>query len=764
MTFRHNLNRLAPFFAAKAIVLSGLLLALLNSCAPPAGNEMAGLGMATAVTPPAPLIAETMTLETMPTTAVVLTQDTPAPSSAEFPILTPPPPTADPIWPQPLLGGARRVGRGQLLDAAFLPGGGSFVIALGWTNGISLATLEGQELWWQPTDARLVALAADRRGERIASMLQSGAVLVYAADRGDVRRTAESAPDVDQSDLAFSPDGRRLAFQSIGPNRGDPIFLLDLDSGAVSDDPRSRIHPGVRPYLIWSPDGQTLTLPTLGEDCTHIFNLNTGEKERVLQNEAGCYLPWSVAYAPDGAQIAIAYFDGVVDLLQPDSGQVTAQLAGDVLIRPDQTVSSLLFSPDGHWLATPGGYFWGKTYSARVWEVGTEDIVAETSASGSHLAIAFTDDALLSVYNDGRITRWLFTEAGAGEEVVGQIPVIAPHFDFRWSADGTRLAAPLTFGGAAVWDVGQDEAIALFPAPLAQPALSPDGRRLALFHPGEREIQLYAVDNGMRLASFADADSLPAGDPFSPDGRWLAYTTGNRLQLARVDGEETAVLLEGHREDQGINRVLWSPASDALVVASLNPSATSGQIILWEQAEDGVFVAAYQGESVRTGYANIAAFSPQGRYVAFEILLDDEVGLAVEVYDRQGGTAVLRAEKYELLTWLSDELLLTHGQPDRQFTQWEVETGRPTTSTKGPIGSEVFAPTGGFYAYPANAGPDTGRAIKLDHWQGDGAPQEYHVGSSIRKIHWSPNGRWLVILAGDSSLWLWPVALPESER
>ena len=42
MTFFHNLSRLTPLFAAKAIVFSGLLLTLLTGCASPAGNETAG--------------------------------------------------------------------------------------------------------------------------------------------------------------------------------------------------------------------------------------------------------------------------------------------------------------------------------------------------------------------------------------------------------------------------------------------------------------------------------------------------------------------------------------------------------------------------------------------------------------------------------------------------------------------------------------------------------------------------------------------------
>ncbi|MBK8986454.1 MAG: WD40 repeat domain-containing protein [Chloroflexi bacterium] len=682
----------------------------------------------------------------------------------EFPTATPLPPTATPTPPQLLLDAARQLGRGQILDAVFLPAGDTFAIALGWANGVSLATLDGQELWWQPTDALLVALAADQQGAHIAAILESGALVVYSADTGAIQQTADSPPYVYWSDIAFSPDGRWLAFQSIGPNRGDPIFLLDLENGALSQVPSSRISSGVRPSLVWSPDGQTLTLPALGEDCARLLDVNTGEVQLDLQTAAGCYDPWAIAYASDGQRLALADPSGGVALRRPDDGQLVGHLPGAVLTSPDWAAPPLTFSSDGRWLVTPGGYaFYGDAFLTLVWDVAAARVVAERQAAREkRLALAFAGDTLLSLYADGRITRWPFTEDGATETVIGRIPVIAPYLDLRWSANGARLATPLTYGGVAVWDVGRAEPIALFPAPLTDPALSPNGRWLALRHPEQREIQLYDVDSGATIPSFAAAESLPAGDPFSPDGRWLAYGSGNRLQLVKLDGTATAVSLAGYPEGQTITRVIWSPTGDALVAAGANPYEEVGQIILWEETGNGDFIATYQGESVRAGYTccvTLAAFSPQGGYVAFEFAPDFEASsLLVEVYDRQQGTAVLRLNEYELLTWLDDDRLLTHEvQYETKFTQWAVGDGRATVSTKSTIGDEVFAPSGGFYAHTTYAGPNIGRAIRVGHWLHRGVTQDDNVGNDMGVISWSPDGRWLAALASDGSLWLWPV-------
>jgi WD40 repeat protein len=749
---------------SKTIIFLGLWLALLTGCASPTINE--SVGTATAVLTAAPTITSTVTPTPVGPTAVLPTRDPQANlPQPEFPTATPLPPTATPTPPQLLLGTARQMGRGQILDAAFLPNGDNFTIALGWANGVSLVTLDGQELWWQPTDALLVALAADQQGAHIAAILESGDVVVYSADSGAIQQTAVSPPYVYWSDIAFSPDGRWLAFQSIGPNRGDPIFLLDVASGTVSEVPRSRIDSGVRPSLVWSPDGQTLTLSALGEDCARLLDVNTGEVQLVLRAETGCYDSWAIAYAPDGQRLALADPTGGVALRQPDDGQVLGLLPGDVLTRPDRAISPLNFSPDGRWLATPGGFsFYGDVYPTLVWDVAGATVVAEwpPASADVRLALAFAGDTLLGLYSDGRITRWPFTEDGATESVVGQIPVVAPYLDLRWAANGERLAAPLTFGGAAVWDTAQSDPIAQFPAPLTDPALSPDGRWLALRQPEQREIQLYEVDSGERIASFADADSLPAGDPFSPDGRRLAYGSGNRLQLVNLDGTATAVLLVGYPEGQTITRVIWSPTGDALVAAGANPYEEVGQIILWEETGNGDFIAAYQGESVRAGYTccvTLAAFSPDGQQVALEFAPDFEASsLVVEVYDRQQATAVLRLNEYELLTWLDDDRLLTHAvQYETKFTQWAVGDGRSIVSTKSTIGDEVFAPSGGFYAHTTYAGPNIGRAIRIGHWLHRGVTQDDNVGNDMGVISWSPDGRWLAALASDSSLWLWPV-------
>ena len=689
----------------------------------------------------------------------------------DLPTPTPLPATATPEPPSIFSGAPVKVGRGQILDAAFLPDGDSQAIALGWANGVSLVTLDGTERWWQPTNALLIALDASPQGDHIAAVLEDGSVVVLAAETGAMQQYAASRPYVYWSDIAFSPDGQQIAFQSIGPQRGDSIYLLDLRTNELKEVPQSRIDSTVRPFLVWSPDGQTITQAALGEECSRLVNRDTGETELTLKTETTCYAPWTIAFAPDGQKIAVALPTGgdpaiSIDFLQPDNGEVIASFAGNVLTLPDQTVHTLHFSPDGRWLATPGGFsYYGEAYPAVVWAVESGLVQAELPPTDRTrlLAQSFAGDTMLRFYEDGRITRWPFTENSAVETAVAQIPVVAPYLEFVWSASSNRLAAPLRFGGVAVWEAATGAQVAQFPAPFADPRLSPDGRLLALRNLETEEISLHNVDSGQLIATIPNAATLPAPEPFSPDGQWLAYGSGSKLHLLQLNSGQT-VVLDGYPADRTIVNVIWSPQSDALVAASSAIDENPGTVILWEKTGDDEFTAVYQTESTRAGYTccvTIAAFSPNGTRVAFERFSSYEAtSFVVEVYDRQLGELILEAPEHELNAWQSEDLLLTNeAQYDTRLTIWHVVNGQKTVSAVGaPGGSEVYAPNGLYYADVA--GPNIGRSLKVQQWDANVAAGKVNFGNDLI-LRWSPDGRWLATLATDSSLWLWPITLPE---
>jgi WD40 repeat protein len=286
---------------------------------------------------------------------------------------------------------------------------------------------------------------------------------------------------------------------------------------------------------------------------------------------------------------------------------------------------------------------------------------------------------------------------------------------------------------------------------------------LALYHPENRELSLHDLKSGAVVLTVPDVDTLPDGDLFSPDGQWLAYGVGSELRLLDLSTGETAVALNEYPKDQIITRVIWSPDGEALIGASAAPDDSPGLVILWEKTADESFVPAHQAISVRSGYTRgvtIAAFSPSGRRVAFELLPDFEASsLAIEVYDRQERELIFRVEEYELNAWITDDLLMaSEGQYYTRLTRWDVVNNQKTGSTApSPSGGEVYAPNGQYYADTSNSGANIGRAIKVASWESSQDVARVSIGNDVNTLRWSPDGRWLAALVSDSSLWLLPV-------
>jgi WD40 repeat protein len=304
---------------------------------------------------------------------------------------------------------------------------------------------------------QLATVAFSPDGKRLAFGGTGNAVRVIDLEGQPPREQTwkHSGPEAIVESLAFSPDGKLLACAK----GNGPILLWDVAAGS---ELRPLPSPDLRVARIaFSPDGTLLA--SAGENrgaFVRLWKVATGQ---VLfsSRPPGTWMAWEVAFSPDGKTLAAGLESGDVHLFDVTSGAQVAILSGH-----SWRVRWLGFHPDGRSLVVAGG---GETdHTVFVWDLAA------------------------------RLPPRRLTGHGSGV------------LSGAWRADGRLLiTAGTTDGMVRLWDLSGDrprsKALPVIPPNvpwLTSIALSPEGRHLAVCHPNGT---VYVL----RLAKAGDVYQVP---------------------------------------------------------------------------------------------------------------------------------------------------------------------------------------------------------------------------------------------------------------
>ncbi|HEX4144272.1 MAG TPA: hypothetical protein VHY91_12250 [Pirellulales bacterium] len=197
-------------------------------------------------------------------------------------------------------------------------------------------------------------------------------------------------PGMAAADVAFSPDGKRLAVSSVDKS----ILIYDVERRSVAQTLNA--HNGSVFSLAFSPDQKQLVSGG-GDGMAIIWDLTKAERRYSLPQQAGAV--FGVGWSPAGKILATGSGGGVCSLWHAETG-----LKLHTFTSPLGAVTQVRFSPDGKLLAMAGA---GRL--VQLIDVETGDTIHTYSChSGAVVCLKFSPDgkSFVTCGRDFNVKLW----------------------------------------------------------------------------------------------------------------------------------------------------------------------------------------------------------------------------------------------------------------------------------------------------------------------------------------------------------------------
>ena len=489
------------------------------------------------------------------------------------------------------------------------------------------------------------------------------------------------------------------------------------------------------------------------------------EKNRLYGHNNSVY---SVAFSPDGSQIASASGDSTVKIWSVNGKEM------QTLIGHSSEVRSVAFSPNGKQIASAS-----EDGAVKIWSIEGEELLTLKGHNNSVYSVAFSPNGeqIVSASYGGIIKMWSVD----GKELLTLKGHNSSVYSVAFSPNGKQIASASNDGTVKIWSIEGEELLTFkgHNGSVYSVAFSPNGEQIVSAS-GDRTIKIWSVD-GRELLTFKSHNNFVFNVTFSHNGKQIASASKDgSIRLWSIDGEELQILkghsggicsiafspddrqlasgswdktikiwsiddkdwqtLKGHKKD--VTSVVFSP--DSMIIASGSDDHT---VKLWSR--DGKELHTFEGHE---NWVTSIAFSPNGKY-----LVSASADNTVKLWSIEG-KELKTFEGHS--SWVNSVAFSPNGKQiasagkDNTIKVWSMDSCEVITfeGHTSSVYCVAFSPDGKQIASASDE-----NSIKI--WSADGKELQTLKGhtSGNRSVAFSPNGKYIVSGSWDNTVKVWDI-------
>lgn len=413
-------------------------------------------------------------------------------------------------------------------------------------------------------------------------------------------------------------------------------------------------------------------------------------------------------------------------------------------LQPFGSAFSVAFSPDGTQLAT------GDTSgSACLWRVADGQPLAVFKGHNNWVrSFQFSPRAeanlLASASHDRTLKIW-HTTGECLHTLEGHEEVV---WAMSWRSDGQMLASGGFDRQIRLWDVETGECLNILSGHASMifaVAWHPDLRTLASGS-SDCTIKIWDVETGKCLQTIQQ-DAMVLSLAWSPDGEILASGNGdNTVKLWQAIAGTCLATLPGHTS--WVWSIVWSPNGQMLASGSQDHT-----VRIWD-AIAGICIKTLQGH---TAWIGSVAWSPDGRTIAS--CSDDRTIRLWDLTGQCLRTLHGYAAQVFAIAWNPQLNIIASGTQDSTIRLWDVSSGACDQTLIGHtsgVWAIAWSPDGEMLASGSSD-----NTVKLWDVQGKCWQTLVGHFAWIWAVAWSPTGDRLASCSGDATLKIWDVSTGE---